>query len=169
MVKYAEIYGDDEVPDSLKVPGVNKQDAWWAIESEADSHAAAASLASLSLTKYRYMIAKQATSEMFSMHGMLLSFYFVLFDLLKSGNDIRHPTPVFRKAICQPSLDRLCEKMQLNPRAATEHMIMADFNVLSEVLKLKIDVMPYFDAINWMLGLDELLERMGMRVFRKQG
>ena len=168
LIRYAEIYGDGESPDPLVVPGVVKQDAWWVIEAEADAHAAASSLASLSLLKHSALLQKQTPLQTISMHGMLVSMYFVLFDRLKSSNDTRHPAPAFRKAICQPSLDKLCKQMGFDVQVVTEKMIMADFALISEVLKLPIDVQPYFAAINWMFKMDSLLIKMDMRRFRKQ-
>jgi hypothetical protein len=91
-----------------------------------------------------------------------------MFDHLKSKNDVRHPAPAFRKAICQPSLDKLCQQLKLDRQLATDKMIFADFELLSEVLQLQIDVAPYFAALNWMFRLDELLKKMDMRRFRKQ-
>ncbi|WP_368639726.1 hypothetical protein ABRZ04_12960 [Castellaniella ginsengisoli] len=168
MVRYAEVYGDDENPDSLKVKGVDKKDAWWIVESEADSQATALSLASFPMTKHCGLLRQQTPFETITMHGMLVSLYFVLFDRLKSSNDIRHPSPAFRKAICQPSLDKLCKQMGLDGQVATEKMIYADFDILSEVLQLQIDMEPYFSAMSWMLEMDALLETMNMRRFRKE-
>lgn len=168
MVRYAEIYGINENPDSLKVEGVSKKDAWWVVESEADSMATAFSLASLPMTKHCSLIKSQTTFETVTMYGMLVSLYFILFDCLKSSNDIRHPAPAFRKAICQPSLDKLCQQMKINGRVATEQMILADFNLLSEVLNLQIDVSPYFSAASWMYNMDALLKKMNMHRFRRQ-
>ncbi|AOJ64632.1 hypothetical protein WJ32_18840 (plasmid) [Burkholderia ubonensis] len=169
MVRYAEVYGDDENPDSLKVEGVDKKDAWWVIESEADSQATAFSLGSFPMTKHCGLLKRQTPFETITMHGMLVSLYFVLFDRLKSSSDMRHPAPAFRKAVCQPSLDKLCKQMRLDGQVATEKMIYADFDTLSEVLQLKIDVEPYFSAISWMFKMDALLEAMNIRRFRKQG
>jgi hypothetical protein len=168
LIRYAEIYGSGESPDPLVVAGVTQQDAWWAIESEADAYATATSLGSLPLLKHSGLLQKQTTLQTISMHGMLVSMYFLLFDRLKSSNDTRHPAPAFRKAVCQPSLDKLCKQMHLDVRLVTEEMIMADFALISDVLKLQIDVQPYFAAGHWMFKMDSLLEKMGMRQFRKQ-
>jgi hypothetical protein len=168
LVRYAEIYTNNAHAESLVVPGVDTGEAWWAIESEADASATATSLTSLPLTKHGHLLRNQSISQSISMHGMLVSMYFLMFDRLKSSNDSRHPSPTFRKAICQPSLDKLCRQLQLLPEAATRQMIYSDFRVIEKIMGQTINVEPYFKALNWMLSLDELLEKMDMRKFRKQ-
>lgn len=167
MVRYAEINGGDENNDSLNVDGVGKRDAWWVIESEADSQASAFALASVPLMKHRDLLKDQTTFETIAMHGTLVGLYFVLFDKLSSANDLRHPAPSFRKVICQSSLEKLCKKMQINNNLAIEAMISADFGLYRDILNIPIDLDPASEAFNWMLKMDDLLRAMNMKQFRK--
>lgn len=168
LARYAEIYSEDEKTSQLNIPTLDTKDVWWAIESEADSIGTASSLASLNLTNHGHILSRQSANQTIAMHGLLTSLYFFMFNTLKSSGDERHPPPAFRKAICQPSLDKLCKQLGLNYQDATEQMIMSDFDNVSSVLEQQIDLRPYFEAFKWMWGLDDILQKMELKKYRKQ-